>query len=59
MGNAIYVYNRLIAAGFTKQAAAAVMGNLDIENSVSTAWSGNQGSVGIAQWRTGRKSFKL
>ena len=55
MENAIYVYNQLIAAGFTKQAAAAVMGNLDIENSFSTAWSGDQGSVGIAQWREDRK----
>lgn len=49
--NAKYVYNELIKAGFTKQSAAAVMGNLDVENAFKTTWDGDQNSVGIAQWR--------
>lgn len=53
--NAKYVYNELIKAGFSKQSAAAVMGNLDVEHSFSTSWEGDQGSVGIAQWRDSRK----
>lgn len=53
--NAQYVWNELIKAGFTKEAAAGVMGNLDAENAFKTDWSGDQGSVGIAQWREGRK----
>lgn len=54
--NATYVYNELIKAGFTKQSAAAVMGNLDVEHAFSTSWEGDQGSVGIAQWRGSRKT---
>ena len=54
--NAKYVYNELIKAGFSKESVAAVMGNLDVEHSFSTSWEGDQGSVGIAQWRGGRKT---
>ena len=54
--NAKYVYNELIKAGFTKQSAAAVMGNLDVENAFKTTWDGDQNSVGIAQWRDGRRN---
>lgn len=54
--NAKYVYNELIKAGFSKESAAAVMGNLDVEHSFSTSWEGDQGSVGIAQWRGDRKT---
>ena len=46
----------LIKAGFTKQSAAAVMGNLDVENAFKTTWDGDQNSVGIAQWRDGRRN---
>lgn len=53
--NAKYVWNELLKAGFTKEAAAGVMGNLDAEHSFSTEWAGDQGSVGIAQWRKDRK----
>ena len=54
--NADHVYSALINAGFTKEAAAGVMGNLDVEHAFSTDWSGDQGSVGIAQWRGDRKT---
>ena len=54
--NAKYIYNELIKAGFTKESAAAVMGNLDVEHAFSTSWSGDQGSVGIAQWLGSRKT---
>lgn len=54
--NAKYVYNELIKAGFTKQSAAAVMGNLDVENAFKTTWDGDQNSVGIAQWRNDRRN---
>ena len=54
--NAKYVYDELIKAGFSKESAAAVMGNLDVEHSFSTSWEGDQGSVGIAQWRGDRKT---
>lgn len=54
--NAKYVYNELIKAGFSKESVAAVMGNLDVEHSFSTSWEGDQGSVGIAQWRGDRKT---
>ncbi len=53
--NAKYVYSVLINAGFTKEAASAVMGNLDVEHAFSAEWSGDQGSVGIAQWKGSRK----
>ena len=56
MNNAKYVYDELIKAGFSKESAAAVMGNLDVEHSFSTSWKGDQGSVGIAQWRGSRKT---
>ena len=56
MDNATYVYSELIKAGFSKQSAAAVMGNLDVEHAFSTSWEGDQGSVGIAQWRGSRKA---
>ena len=53
--NAKYVWDELIKAGFTKEAAAGIMGNLDAESAFKTDWSGDQGSVGIAQWRGTRK----
>lgn len=53
--NAKYVWDELLKAGFTKEAAAGIMGNLDAESAFKTDWSGDQGSVGIAQWRGIRK----
>ncbi len=49
--NADLVYQALIKAGYSPTAAAAIMGNLDAEHGFNTALSGDQGSVGIAQWR--------
>ena len=53
--NAKYVWDELIKAGFTKETATGTMGNLDAESAFKTDWSGDQGSVGIAQWRSTRK----
>lgn len=49
------VYEHLLNAGLSKIAIAAFMGNIQVENSFSTAWSGDQGSVGLCQWREERK----
>ena len=53
--NAEYVWGELLKAGFSKEAAAGVMGNLTIEHGFNTSWEGDQGSVGIVQWRGNRK----
>ena len=50
------IWNALIEAGYTEMGAAGVMGNLWAENSFRTTWAGDQGSVGLAQWREGRKT---
>jgi hypothetical protein len=54
--NADKIYKALIAAGYSPEAAAAIVGNLSAESGCSTAWAGDQGSVGIAQWRGERKA---
>lgn len=49
------VWKTLKAAGFTDQGAAGVMGNLQAENGFRTNVSaGDQGSIGLCQWRLGR-----
>jgi hypothetical protein len=50
------VYSVLKGAGLSKIAIAGIMGNIEAESGYSTAWSGDQGSVGICQWLSGRKS---
>lgn len=57
--NAEYVWGELLKAGFSKEAAAGVMGNLTIEHGFNTSWEGDQGSVGIVQWRKDRKDGLL
>lgn len=53
--NADKVYNALIEAGYSREAAAAIMGNLDWEHQFSAEMDGDQGSGGIAQWRGKRR----
>lgn len=49
------MWKTLKAAGFTDQGAAGVMGNLQAENGFRTNVSaGDQGSIGLCQWRLGR-----
>lgn len=50
------VYKHLRNAGLGKIAIAGIMGNIHAESAFSTAWSGDQGSVGICQWLGTRKS---
>jgi len=50
------IYEHLVNAGLEKIAIAGIMGNIHAESNFSTAWSGDQGSVGICQWLSGRKS---
>lgn len=54
--NPTIVWAYLKAAGFTDEGAAAVMGNLMVENGFRTTMSGEGGSVGLAQWTNGRKT---
>ncbi len=49
------VWKMLKAAGFTDEGAAGVMGNLQAENGFQTnVTAGDQGSIGLCQWRLGR-----
>lgn len=50
------VYKVLVGAGLSKIAIAGIMGNIEAESRFSTAWSGDQGSVGICQWLGDRKA---
>ena len=50
------VLNVLRDAGLRYVVCAGIMGNIEAESKFNTAWSGDQGSVGICQWREGRKN---
>lgn len=53
-----YAYNYLVNKGLTATAASGVIGNLVAESGLNTAIKGtadNKGSIGIAQWHSGRK----
>ena len=50
------VYETLANAGLSKIAIAGIMGNIHAESEYSTAWQGDQGSVGICQWLSNRKA---
>jgi hypothetical protein len=53
-----YAYNYLISKGLTSAAASGIIGNLVAESGLNTAIKGtadNKGSIGIAQWHSGRK----
>jgi hypothetical protein len=53
-----YAYNYLINKGLSKEAAAGIVGNLQAESGLNTTIKGkadNKGSIGIAQWHSGRK----
>ena len=49
-----YVWQRLIDAGYTEEAAAGIMGNLWAENHFST--TDEKGGYGIGQWTSGRRT---
>ncbi len=49
------VLNVLRNAGLRYVVCAGIMGNIEAESNFSTSWSGDQGSVGICQWRGYRK----
>jgi hypothetical protein len=53
------IYQALIDAGYSPEAAAAILGNLEAEHGFLTSWVGDQGSVGLAQWRGDRKQALL
>ena len=53
-----YAYNYLINKGLSKEAAAGIVGNLQAESGLDTTIKGtadDKGSIGIAQWHSGRK----
>lgn len=50
------VYETLANAGLSKIVIAGIMGNIHAESEYSTAWQGDQGSVGICQWLSNRKA---
>lgn len=56
MYNQQMVYNALHAAGLNDVSIAAFMGNLQAENQFKTSMKGDNGSVGLAQWRLDRKT---
>ena len=53
--NANIVYSLLRMMGYNEVASSGICGNLEAEHKFSTAMEGNSGSVGIAQWKGGRK----
>lgn len=53
--NPTVVWAYLKEAGLSDVQAAALMGNISAESSFSTAMSGDRDSVGICQWRGGRR----
>lgn len=53
-----YSYNYLLSKGFSKIAAAGIIGNLSHESNFDTTVKGkadDKGSIGIAQWHSERK----
>lgn len=57
-----YAYRYLINKGLSKEAAAGIVGNLQAESGLDTTIKGtadDKGSIGIAQWHSGRKKGLL
>lgn len=57
-----FAYNHLISRGLTPVQAAGIVGNLQAESNFDTTVVGkadNMGSIGIAQWHSGRKQNLL
>lgn len=53
-----YAYRYLVNKGLSKEAAAGIVGNLQAESGLDTTIKGtadDKGSIGIAQWHSGRK----
>lgn len=58
MSNQSIIYNFLTTkGGLTPEQAYGVMGNLQVESSLNpSAYNGNEGAIGIAQWEGGRRA---